>query len=64
MKITIQYQPTEYILGYDWTFECQHASTHTEEVDCGYADSYIGDWVEDWQNVEICDECNTEVEEF
>ena len=60
MTIVIKYQPTEYVLE-DWLFICRHPETHTEEADFGYPDARIGDYVDDWRNIEVCDECNVEV---
>jgi hypothetical protein len=56
MTIQVQYQPTEYVL--DWgEWYCQHADTKTESVDYGYPDATIGDYVDDWRDVEVCYEC-------
>lgn len=36
---------------------CNHAVTHEDEKDFGYADARQCDWVDDWKTVEICDKC-------
>jgi hypothetical protein len=60
MTIQVQYQPTEYI--YDWgEFVCQHASTHVESLDYGYPDASISDYVDDWRDTDVCDDCGKEL---
>lgn len=63
MTIQIQYEPTTYKLGWDWTFECQHDSTHIESVDYGFPDASIGDYVDDWRDEQVCDDCGEIVDE-
>jgi hypothetical protein len=60
MTIQVQYQPTEYVLeGTD--FFCQHASTHVESLDYGYADARLCDYVDDWRDTDVCDSCGEEL---
>lgn len=37
--------------------ECNHAGKYEEELDYGYADRNICDWVDDWHNSWVCDKC-------
>lgn len=43
--------------------KCQHDSLRVEEVDYGYADQALGDWVEDWHFAYVCNECDEVLEE-
>ena len=35
--------------------ECNHAGAYEDELDYGYANANIGDWVDDWHLSRICD---------
>ena len=37
---------------------CDHAGAEIEEVDTGYADSRLGDYVDNWTKLPVCDKCN------
>lgn len=36
---------------------CLHEETHTDKYDFGHADPIRGDYVEDYQDVEVCNNC-------
>lgn len=38
--------------------ECNHAGATEEELDYGYANRYICDWVDDWRWSKVCDKCD------
>lgn len=42
----------------DILIDCNHAGYEYEEVDYGYADSNIGDYVDNWRKMPVCDKCN------
>jgi hypothetical protein len=62
MTIQVKEIASTYVLE-DWTFVCQHESTHTESLDYGYPDAYLGDWVDDWRDTQVCDDCKEQLEE-
>lgn len=50
--ITVQWYENDFLI------DCNHAGAEIEEVDHGYADPYLGDYVDNWQKVPVCDKCN------
>lgn len=37
---------------------CNHASTQEEEADLGYYDPVCGDYIDNWETIEVCRACN------
>lgn len=60
-SLTINYHPTLYTLGFDWTFDCQHASTSPEMVERidEYMEAVTGIMQPIYyEHIETCDDCN------
>jgi hypothetical protein len=57
-KITVLKKPEHTEISVTIDGLCNHAGEHTfEDIDFGWADSQIGDWVDNVQLVEVCAKC-------
>lgn len=58
MKINVQsYSYTEPVT-LKINDECNHAGAYEQELDYGYPDRYISDWVDDWRLSLVCNRCD------
>lgn len=60
MKVTVNYQPTEWTLGFDG-FECQHASTTSDTIEHynHYMEAVTGvPQALSYEPIEVCDDCS------
>lgn len=60
MQVTVKYQPTEWTLGFDGFFECQHASTTSDTIEHynHYMEAVTGvPQALSYELIENCDDC-------
>jgi hypothetical protein len=44
--------------------ECEHTNTDTESIDYGQPNAEIGDYVDDWRDTLVCQDCDAIYNEY